>query len=139
LAAALELARVERAGCAARLAALRDRLETGIAAAVAGVRINAAGAPRLPNMSSIGFADASATALLIGLDLLGVAAAAGSACAAGSLEPSHVVAALDLPEPFIRGVIRFSLGQTTSASEIDRLLAILPPLVAQARGVAAVV
>lgn len=139
LAAALNLARSEGPAVRARTGALRDRLEAGIRGVIAGTRINAAGADRLPNVSSVAFADVDATALLIRLDLEGIAASAGSACAAGSLEPSHVVAALDVPEPYRTGVIRFSLGRANTADEIDRVLAILPQIVAAVRGAAAVV
>jgi cysteine desulfurase len=139
LAAALELAQAERAANAARIAALRDRLEAGIVAAIPAVRINAAGAERLANVSSVAFADALGAALLIRLDLEGIAASAGSACAAGSLEPSHVIEALRLPAAYQRGVLRFSLGHSSTAGEVDRVVAILPQLVAEVRGAAAVV
>jgi cysteine desulfurase len=139
LAAALELAQAERAANAARLAALRDRLEAGVTAAIPTARVNAAGVPRLAAVSSIAFADTLSAALLIRLDLEGIAASAGSACAAGSLEPSHVIRALGLPDVYRRGVIRFSLGQSSTAGEVDRVIAILPPLAAQVRGAAAAV
>jgi cysteine desulfurase len=118
---------------------LRDRLEAGVLAAVPWARVNAAGAFRLPNVSSIAFADTSAEALLVRLDLEGIAASAGSACAAGSLEPSHVIAALGLPGAYRDGVIRFSTGAATTLAEIDRVLTMLPQLAAHVRGGAAVV
>ena len=136
-AVALELAQAERPAHAARVAALRDRLETTILATVPDARVNAAGAPRLAGVSSVAFADADAQALLIALDLEGIAASAGSACAAGSLEPSHVVAALGGSAGPASGVIRLSLGRPTTAVEIDRVLTVLPRLVAQVRGVPA--
>jgi cysteine desulfurase len=139
LAAALELAAAERGAVVPHVAALRDRLEAGIVARVPAVRVNAAEGPRLANVSSIAFADAPAAALLIGLDLAGIAASAGSACAAGSIEPSHVVAALGLPAAYRGGVLRWSLGRLTTADEIDRVVAIVPQLVAQARGASALV
>jgi cysteine desulfurase len=132
-AAALALADAERAGAVPRVAALRDRLEAGILAAVPDARVNAAGAPRLPGHLSVAFAGAPSDALLIRLDLDGIAASAGSACAAGSLEPSHVVAALGLPEPYRTGVVRFSLSRTTTEAEVDDVLARLPALVASVR------
>ena len=97
-AVALDLAEAERPAAAARVARLRDRLQAGILAAVPDAIVNAAGAPRLPGHLSIAFAGAPSDALLIRLDLDGIAASAGSACAAGSLEPSHVTAALGLDE-----------------------------------------
>lgn len=138
LARALELAGAERVETVARAGALRDRLEAAILAAIPDVRVNGAGAPRLPNVLSVAFAGAPRDALLIRLDLAGVAASAGSACAAGSLEPSHVVAALGLAEPYRSGVIRFSLGRTTAAAEIAAVAALLPALVADVRTPAAV-
>ncbi len=95
-AVALALADAERAETAPRVAALRDRLEAGILAAVPDAVMNAAGAPRLPGILSVAFAGVPSDALLIRLDLEGIAASAGSACAAGSLEPSHVITALGL-------------------------------------------
>jgi cysteine desulfurase len=132
-ATALALADAERAEAAPRVAALRDRLEAGILATVPDARVNAAGAPRLPGHLSVAFAGAPSDALLIRLDLDGIAASAGSACAAGSLEPSHVVAALGVPEPYRTGVIRFSLSRTTTEAEVDDVLARLPTLVASVR------
>ncbi len=133
LATALELADAERPAFAERVGALRDRLEGGIVESIPGVRVNAAGAPRLPNNLSVAFDDAPGDVLLMRLDLEGIAASAGSACAAGSLEPSHVIAALGLPPSAQRSVIRFSLGRTTTADEIDRVLACLPAIVREIR------
>jgi cysteine desulfurase len=132
-AAALELAESERPAFVVRVAALRDRLAGGIVAAIPGVRVNASGAPRLPNSLSIAFDDAPGDVLLMRLDLEGIAASAGSACAAGSLEPSHVIAALGLPPAAQRSVIRFSLGRTTTSGQIDRVLACLPTIVREIR------
>ncbi len=130
---ALELAVGERRGRSEHAAALRDRLEAGIIAAIPGVRVNGAGAPRLPNMLNVSFDAVESEALLIALDLEGIAASAGSACTSGALEPSHVLLALGLPKRWRTGAIRFSLGTATGASEIDRVLAILPRLVASLR------
>ena len=133
LATALELADAERPAFVARVGALRDELASGARASIPGIRINAAGAPRLPNNLSLAFDDAPGDLLLLRLDLEGIAASAGSACAAGSLEPSHVIAALGLPAAAARNVIRFSLGRTTTADSIDRVLACLPEIVRGAR------
>jgi cysteine desulfurase len=137
-AAALTLAEAERSTTVPRVAALRDRLEAGILAAVPGVVVNGAGAPRLPGNLSVAFAAAPSDALLIRLDLGGVAASAGSACAAGSLEPSHVTAALGLSADYRLGVIRFSLGRGTTEAEIDEVLQRLPSVVADVRAPLAV-
>jgi cysteine desulfurase len=139
LAVALELAQAERVTNVVRLAALRDRLEAGITAGIGEVRLNAAGSARLANVSSIAFAGVSAATLLIRLDLEGIAASAGSACAAGLLEPSHVIEALGLPADYRRGVVRFSLGHSNTGGETERVIALLPQLVAEVRGAAAVV
>ncbi|MDP9106669.1 MAG: cysteine desulfurase [Candidatus Eremiobacteraeota bacterium] len=129
LAAALTLAESDRPVAAPRVAPLRDRLEAGIVAAVTDVVVNAGEAPRLPGILSVAFGGVPSDALLIRLDLEGVAASAGSACAAGSLEPSHVAAALGLGERYQLGVVRFSLGRDTTAAEIEdvihRLVAIM--------------
>jgi cysteine desulfurase len=132
-ATALTLAEAERPAAAARVAGLRDRLEAAIVATVPDVVVNAAGVPRLPGILSVAFADVPSDALLIRLDLEGIAASAGSACAAGSLEPSHVVAALDVDRRHHLGVIRFSLGRGTTDAEIDDLIVRLPALIASVR------
>lgn len=129
-AVALSLADAERPVTAPRVAALRDRLQDGISSAVPDMVVNGAGAPRLANNLSVAFADVPSDALLIRLDLEGIAASAGSACAAGSLEPSHVVAALHLGERHRRGIVRFSLGRETTRLQIDDVLARLPALLA---------
>jgi cysteine desulfurase len=138
-AAALRLAHLERGPGSARVGSLRDRLESGIRATIPAVLLNGTATARLPGTSSVAFADADAATLLIRLDLAGIAASAGSACAAGSLEPSHVVAALGLPPAYAGGVLRFSLGSRNTAAEIDAVLSILPEIVAEVRGTAAVV
>jgi cysteine desulfurase len=132
-ATALALAEADRPVTAARVGALRDRLQAGIVASIPDVVVNGAGAPRLPGILSVAFAEAPSDALLMRLDLDGIAASAGSACAAGSLEPSHVVAALGLGERYRLGVIRFSLGRATARAEIGDVLDRLPLLVASVR------
>jgi cysteine desulfurase len=124
-AAALELAVREEPTESPRLAALRDRLEAGVRATVTGVLVNAARARRLPNIASIAFEGTTAPDLLASLDLDGVAASAGSACAAGAVEPSHVLAALGGP-PWRRvATIRFSLGKLTSERDIELLIGVI--------------
>ena len=132
-ATALMLAERERPDASARIGALRDRLEAGIVATIPAVVVNGAGAARLPGCLSVAFADLPSDALLIRLDLDGIAASAGSACAAGSLEPSHVAAAIGLAERYRLGVVRFSLGRCTSDAEIEDVLRRLPSLVASVR------
>jgi cysteine desulfurase len=132
-ATALALAEAERAGTVPHVTALRERLEAGILAAIRDVVVNGAGAQRLPQILSVAFAGAPSDALLIRLDLEGIAASAGSACAAGSLEPSHVAAAIGLDDRHRSGVVRFSLGRTTTDNEVDEVIRRLPALVASVR------
>jgi cysteine desulfurase len=124
---ALELAVAELPAETARLRGLRDRFEAA-AVAIPGTRVNGGGAERLPNVSSIAFPDADATALLVTLDLAGVAVSAGSACAAGSPEPSHVLDAIGAPAWARAGTLRFSFGKLTSREDVERLEAMLPLL-----------
>src|SRR5579884_3589606 len=132
-AAALALADAERPEAAARVGALRDRLEAAILRAIPRVLVNGAGAPRQPAILSAAFAGVPSDALLIRLDLEGIAASAGSACAAGSLEPSHVIAALGVDDAYRLGAIRFSLSRTTAENDVDAVIARLPGLVADVR------
>lgn len=132
LAASLARSRLAREG--PRLVLLRDRLETGVLASVRGSHLNG-GNPRLPNTTNISFDRVEAEALLIALDLEGIAVSTGSACSSGTLEPSHVLAAMGLPGQRVQSSIRFSLGAGTTDAEIDRVLVVLPPLVERLRRV----
>jgi cysteine desulfurase len=125
LARALVLAHAERTETVARVTALRDRLQSAVTSAVPGSVVLGARAPRLPHILSAGFPDQPSDALLMALDLEGVSASAGSACAAGSLEPSHVVAALGVTPEYATGVLRFSLGRTTTVADIDGAAAVV--------------
>ncbi len=131
MAAALERAVAGRAGNVARVAALRERLESGILGSIPGVRINGDGAERLPSILSATFSGVDSESLLARLDLAGVAVSAGSACTSGTLEPSHVIRALGGDTS--NATIRFSLGTPTTQAEIDRVTAILPPIVESLR------
>jgi cysteine desulfurase len=131
LARALTLAEAERPATAARVGALRDRLEAAVLAAQPAVRVLAAGGPRLPHIAALAVPDAPSDGLVMALDLEGVSASAGSACAAGSLEPSHVVAALGVPAPYATGMLRLSLGRGTTEAEIDRAAATFAAVVAR--------
>ncbi|MDE2483371.1 MAG: cysteine desulfurase [bacterium] len=133
LARALELAVEGQLERARRVGELRDRLEAGILGAVADVRVNGGGAPRLPNSCNLAFAGMDSETLLMRLDLEGIAVSAGSACTAGALEPSHVIAALGIEPRWHQGVIRFSLGESTTTEEIDRVLAVVPRITAELR------
>ena len=117
----------------AEVCRLRDRMEEGILAAVEGTRAVGAGGPRLPNTSAILFPGLSGEALLIRLDLEGVAVSVGSACSSGTLAPSPAILSLGVPPAQARSVVRFSLSRLTTAEEIDRVLAIVPRVVSGAR------
>jgi cysteine desulfurase len=132
MARALELAQAERVEQSRRVRALRERLESGILAAIPNVRVNGS-EPRLPNLLNVSFAGAESAALLIGLDLAGIAVSAGSACTSGSLEPSHVLAALGVDSRWQAGAVRFSLGTGTMTADVERVLAVLPEIVAGLR------
>jgi cysteine desulfurase len=131
VAAVLGRARLEAFGV--RVAALRDRLERGILGEVPDTVVNGAGAPRLPTTSNIAFDGIEAESLLIALDLEGIAVSTGSACSSGALEPSHVLRAMGLPPRRVQGSIRFSLGESTTDAEIDRVLGVVPGLARRLR------
>jgi cysteine desulfurase len=133
LACALELAAAEREETSARIAKLRDRLEAGILDAIPDAAVNAGTAPRLPSHLNVSFPGTESAALLIRLDLAGIAVSGGSACTSGSLEPSHVLEAMGGGESHRRGAIRFSLGRSTTRGEVDAVIAALPQIVAALR------
>jgi cysteine desulfurase len=116
-----------------RLAALRDRLERGVLAAVPGADRNGAASPRVPNTANLSIDRVESESLLIGLDLEGIAVSSGSACSSGTLEPSHVLKAMGLPHARTLGSIRFSLGASNTEAEIDHVIAVLPALVDKLR------
>jgi cysteine desulfurase len=116
----------------AAVAALGDRLEAGLRA-LEGVRIHGAGAPRIGGTINAGFSGARGESIVIALDLAGVAASTGAACTSGSIQPSQVLLALGYSPGQARETVRFSLGRTTTAGEIDAVLELLPPIVARAR------
>jgi len=130
---AAELARVSLQSDAARIASLRDRLEQGLLARVPDARTNAASAPRTPNTCNITFPGIEGEALIIALDLKGLACSTGAACSSGAVEPSHVLTAIGLSAADARATIRFSLGRHTSDAEIAAALEIVPAAVAQLR------
>jgi cysteine desulfurase len=130
---AAELARLSLQTDAARTAALRDRLEQGLLARIPDAQANAASAPRTPNTTNITFPGIEGEALIIALDLKGLACSTGAACSSGAVEPSHVLTAIGLSAPDARATIRFSLGRHTSEAEIAAALEIVPAAVAQLR------
>jgi len=133
LGVACELARRELPERVARYARLRDRLWDGIAAKVPRVVRNGDPEHVLANTLNVTFCDTPGELLLQALDLGGIAASAGAACASGSIEPSHVLVAMGFSGADARATLRFSVGHDTDESSIDRVLALLPDLVARAR------
>src|SRR4051812_28631357 len=119
---------------AARVAALRDRLESGILRDVPGTAVNGARDARVPNTTNISFERVEAESLLIALDLEGIAVSTGSACSSGTLEPSHVLKAMGLPAHRTQNSLRFSLGLFSTEEEVDRVVEVLPRLVEKLRG-----
>jgi cysteine desulfurase len=132
-AVAAELAEAEREETMARISALRDRLEAGLCDRIPGLRINAAGAPRLPTISNLSVPGADPEMLLMALDLEGIAASSGSACSSGAVEPSHVLLAMGVPAELAGPSVRFSLGRDTTAAEVERVLEVFPRVVERVR------
>ena len=130
---AAEIARQSLANDAKRQSGLRDRLEHGLLHRVPHSRINAARAPRTPNTTNLVFPGIEGEALLIALDLKGLACSTGAACSSGAVEPSHVLTAIGLPAEEARASLRFSLGRHTTQADIDFALQVLPATVAQLR------
>ncbi len=130
---AAELARKLLPEDAARIRALRDRLETALLDRIPNVLVNGDRSRRVPNTSNLSFPGAGGEALLIALDLQGVACSTGAACSSGSTEPSHVLLAAGLSHDDARSSLRFSLGRPTTAAEIDCALGIVPAVVERIR------
>ncbi len=136
LGAAIRLGQAALAdGTMARIAALRDRLERGILERVDECGVNGPTAPgsRLPNTTNIWFDHLEGEALVIALDLKGLAVSGGSACASGATEPSHVLTAMGVGEHRARASLRFSLTRLTTDEEVDHVLELVPAAVARLR------
>jgi len=130
---AAELARVRLTTDSAQIESLRDRLEKMLLNSLASVRVNGDRSRRIPNTTNLVFTSAGGEALVIALDLQGVACSTGAACSSGAVEPSHVLLAIGLSPDEARSSLRFSLGRTTTAAEIDRAADIIPPTVERLR------
>lgn len=120
---------------AARIGALRDRLETALVERIPAARVNGDRVYRVPNTSNIVFPGAGGEALLIALDLEGIACSTGAACSSGSTEPSHVLTAIGLSRDDGRSSLRFSLGRPTTSAEIDRAVEVVPEVVKRLRAI----
>ena len=116
----------------ARLLQLRERIESALLDLSPGVRIHGDTAPRLPNTVNAAFPGVPGETLVIALDLAGFAVSTGSACASGAVTPSHVIRAMGFDDDEARGAVRISLGWSTTAVDVERLLAALPALLARA-------
>jgi cysteine desulfurase len=130
---AAEIARPSLAGDVKHVSALRDKLERGLLERVPQIRVNGALAPRTPNTTNVMFAGIEGEALVIALDLKGLACSVGAACSSGAVEPSHVLTAIGLSQEEAKASLRFSLGRHTAESEIDFALRVIPEAVAQLR------
>ncbi|PKU24919.1 cysteine desulfurase family protein [Telmatospirillum siberiense] len=111
----------------------RDRLETAVLQSIDGATVNGGGAPRVGNTTSLSFNNVLAEAVVAALDQLGLSVSAGSACAAGSREPSHVLMAMGLGAVRARSSVRISIGKGNTADDVDYLLAVLPDAIRHLR------
>jgi cysteine desulfurase len=118
---------------ATRVRGLRDRLEWGLLEVAPGAAV--AGDPdhRLPNTTNVAFEYIESEAILTRLDRVGIAASSGSACASGSVEPSHVLRAMKVPHTAIHGAVRFSLSRATDVADVDHVLRLFPGILAELR------
>ena len=133
LAKACELARLGMADEAKKLTVLRDRLEQGILAPCPNVRVNGDRAHRLPNTLNVSFEYIEGEAIAYHLSDLGICISTGSACASGSLDPSHVIRAMGVPFTAVHGSVRFSLSRYNTMEEVDYVLEKLPPVIRNLR------
>ncbi len=131
-AAALAREGLSRGG-AEKLASLRDQLQSRILDLVEDAGVNGEKAPRVPNTTNIYFEGIEGEALVIALDLKGLAVSTGSACSSGAIEPSPVLVAMGMPAERARGSLRFSLGKQTTADDIDFAVSLIPSTVAHLR------
>jgi len=112
---------------------LRDRLRGGLIEKIPNIKINGHPTDVLPNTLNVSFPGAEGEAILLSMDMQGIEASTGSACASGSLEASHVLLATGLGPELAHGSIRFSLGWGITESEIDYIIEVLPPIIARLR------
>jgi cysteine desulfurase len=137
LARAAELTLAECEAHCARMRKLRDKLEAGILARVPDAVIHGRGAERAPHILNVSVPGTDSESLLMALDLRGIAASGGSACQSGSISPSHVLTAIGVRPDLASAAVRMSLGSLTTDGCIDRVIEVLPALVAKARQLAA--
>jgi cysteine desulfurase len=120
-------------GSPAEMAEMRDRLQDAVLNAMEGVGVNGQGALRVPNTTNLWFDHIEGEALVIALDLKGLAVSSGAACSSGAIEPSHVLLAMGLPHQRARASIRVSLGKQTTQEDIDFAIKVIPETVGRLR------
>jgi cysteine desulfurase len=130
---AAELAAGGVAAYGRELSALRDRLRDGLGSNIPNIKFNGHPTDALPNTLNVSFPGAEGEAILLSMDIMGIEASTGSACASGSLEPSHVLMATGVEPELAHGSIRFSLGWGITAADIDYIIETLPPIIARLR------
>ena len=130
-AAEIAAAEVEKYGV--KISALRDKLRLGLEKNIPNIKINGHLRDVLPNTLNVSFSGAEGEAILLSMDMQGIEASTGSACASGSLEPSHVLMAIGLKPELAHGSIRFSLGWGITEADIDYIIETLPPIIARLR------
>jgi len=133
LSRAAELAGQEMIAEAERLTPLRDRLIQGILEGIDHSYLNGHPVKRLPNNANLSFDYVEGESMCLNLDLKGICVSTGSACSSSNLEPSHVLLAMGVPTQLAHGSLRFTLGKWTGPEDIDRVLEVLPPIVAKLR------
>ncbi len=138
LGTAVELAAREQAEFARCVGALRDELERRLLALVPDAVINARAGPRAPHVSSIAIPGTDSEALLMHLDLAGIACSSGSACSTGSVEPSHVLSAMGVPRELGVAALRFSFGKDNALADVEAVTAAFPKIVEKVRALSAV-
>jgi len=130
---AAELALSDLPEFSARVGSLRARLRDGLVAAIPHVKVNGHPTEVLPNTLNLSFPGAEGESILLSLDLEGIQVSTGSACASGSLEPSHVLLATGVGPGLAHGSIRFSLGKYSTGEEVDCVIRALPPIIERLR------
>jgi len=134
---AAELTAGDIAGESRQLTGLRDQLETALVSACPGARVNGGKSERLPNTLNIAFEYLEGESILVLLDEFGICASTGSACTAGSVEPSHVLRAMKVPPQWLQGAVRFSLSRYNTEAEIDFAAERIPGIIRRLQGLSA--
>jgi cysteine desulfurase len=135
---AAELALADLSAYGTRIAALRNRLRDGFLERVPHIRINGHPTEVLPNTLDVSFPGAEGESILLSMDIMGIEASTGSACASGSLEPSHVLMATGVGPELAHGSIRFSLGWGITEEDVDYIIETVPPIIARLRAISSV-